>query len=168
MPNYCAYDMRIKGTKENVYTLIDYLKSGYSHEDGIWESEADHHFFRVFEANHEKETDEVLGNGEIVANVFGDCAWSVYSCMFEGDHAYYTQWQEKAKVFKAITLPKASEKLGLTIEVYSKEPGIGFMEHYLIENGEILIDDCHNDYREIEDENGDWVETGGVEWIFSF
>lgn len=34
-----------------------------------------------------------------------------------------------------------SERLNLVIEAYSSEPGMGFQEHYLIDSGEIVIED---------------------------
>lgn len=167
MPNYCNYQMKLRGTKENIQTFIAYLKADYSCANGKWECSEDRHFFRVFEADHNPSEDTVDASGEIVSTVSGYCAWSIFSCLFEGNHTYYSRY-EKEEGFKGIHILEASKELSLDIEIYSEEAGVGFMEHYLIEKGELLVDECFDDYCEIEDEDGDWVRSGGVEWEFSF
>ena len=168
MPNYCDYQMKLRGAKENVQKFIAYLKADYSYNNGKWECSEDRHFFRVFEAAHDPGEDTVDVSGETISTVGGYCAWSVFSCLFEGNHTYYDQWKNDGENFKGTHILEASKELDLDIEIYSEEAGVGFMEHYLIEKGELLVDDCFDDFREIEDEDGEWIKTGGVEWTFSF
>ena len=65
-------------------------------------------------------------------------------------------------------MDEASKLLNLEIEGYSKESGVGLMEYYHIDHGMILSDECYNDYREEETEEGDWIEVGGVDMVFGF
>lgn len=64
---------------------------------------------------------------------FGGCKWSIYSSMRSSRYSF--------------SLEDMSERLDLVIEAYSKEPGLEFQEHILIDKGEVLIDECV-DYEE--------------------
>lgn len=68
----------------------------------------------------------------------GDCAWSISTAMPK--------------------LQEESARLGLCIEAFSSEPGIGFQEHYLYDKGILLEDECV-DYCEY------WVSGYGEEEI---
>ena len=169
MPNYCDYELKIKGEKENVMKVVSYLQADYSYENGYSNCTADKHFFRVFEADTAYEQIEDDGLFSVV--VYGYCAWSVYCCMFKGVHTYYNDWTEgkKAKLnepFKGINMEDITKELNLTVEIFSSEPGVGFMEHYLVENGEILVNECVK-YYEQENEEGDYEGVGGLEWAYA-
>ena len=139
MANYCSYDMRIVGKKENVNEMIAMLK--YDHPD-------ERHFYRVFSAgiyNAEERPD-----GRYAVDASGDCAWSVYSAMIE-EEGY-----EK--------LCNVSGELELDIEVWSSEYGVGFQEHYIYSNGveveshckdatEYIMESLHEEYGTLEKAN---------------
>lgn len=193
MPNYCDFDMKIVGERKNIEELIAVLDSDYSYEPvsphhingkiyplvhqpaspiyyttngyKLETITGPRHMFRVFEAYVNRSKDEL--NASYIS---GYCAWSVYSCMFGTRHTYYDdfiteKYGNKYIGFMGTTLPDESRRLNLKIEVYSEEPGCGFMEHYLIDNGEILIEDCV-DYQEVLDEEG--IETGEYKIIGGF
>ena len=85
--------------------------------------------------------------------------------MFKGVHTYYNDWTEERKAklnepFKGINMEDITKELNLTVEIFSSEPGVGFMEHYLVENGEISVDECVK-YHEVENEEGDYEGVGG-------
>ena len=182
MPNYCDYEMRVQGKKENVEEFVRVIKTDYHYDDaGNCKCEAGRHLWRVFEANDDMVDIE---DGMAVANIWGYCAWSVFSCMFDGDGTYQQDRPDSC----GTTLQIESKNLCLDIEVYSKEPGMCFMEHYYIDNGEITVDECVEyaeycicDYEtkeEAEEELGiiisdheweheDYVGRGGMEWDFS-
>lgn len=126
MPNFCEYEMCVKGKHENILefqqVMVDY--------------ERERHFWRVFEAEIEFSDDEL-------AHIHGDCAWSVYSCMCDGDCTYAEDVEENRRT----SLRQESERLQLEIEVYSSEPGMGFQEHFHYKNGEELCNECE-DYLE--------------------
>lgn len=141
MPNYCDFHMVIKGKEKNVLKAISILKASYNYNNVgnpiTSDDNPPFHVFRTWDVFEELEPPE---DGEIRAFVCGDCAWSVYSCMFDGEHTYYKSTKEMfPNTFKGITLQQMSEKYKLDIEVYSEELGIGFQEHYLIKHGKIVI-----------------------------
>lgn len=193
MPNYCDFDMKIVGERKNIEELIAVLNSDYNYEPisphhisggnyplvhqppspiyyttngyKLESITGPRHMFRVFEAYVNRIKDEP--NASYLS---GYCAWSVYSCMFGTPHTYYDDFitekhGNKYIGFIGTTLPDESRRLNLKIEVYSEEPGCGFMEHYLIDNGEILIEDCV-DYQEVLDEEG--MEIGEYKIIGGF
>lgn len=161
MPNYCSYTMRVAGKKkENVEEFIKVIQADYNYLANKFT--APRHLFRVFEAESE---DIVENNGKFSTMIYGNCAWSVYSCMMEGPATYYSDCiHEYNENFKGTTLVQESMLLNLDIEVFSKEPGIQFSEHYLIQNGEIIIDDetlyqehyleAYGDFEEFVEETG--------------
>lgn len=70
---------------------------------------------------------------------YGDCAWSVYSAMID-----YPEFMSAIQ--------------NLTVEIYGSEPGGGFQEHYIIENGKFIKDEeasymelCEDDEFELEE-----------------
>jgi hypothetical protein len=137
MPNYCDYEMKIRGSKSAIQRVVDCLKANYNYSEGKPEHK---HFFRVFEAEV-SELVKVDGEDNYEALIWGYCAWSVYSCMCKGEHTYYDSLEKDyPDLFMGTNLEEQSKDC--TIEVFSEEEGIGFSEHYLFENGQCLIDDC--------------------------
>lgn len=133
MPNLCDYDMRVEGKKENIEKLQRIMK---------YEEEV--HMYRIFSADIydlEKKNEDTC-----VASICGDCAWSVYVCMMEGDVCYFQGEKD------GTSLIKLSKELDLKIEIYSSESGIGFQEHYYIEKGRCVIEE-ETEYMEY------WFET---------
>lgn len=141
------YSMCVKGKKENINEFIKVIKAGYDY--GAMEFDHDRHFCRVFEAYYEEIED--LGNGLAQVIINGDCAWSVNSCMFE-DGYYSSLKAAYPNEFRGTTLPIESKRLGLDIEVFSEECGMCFQEHYVIINGDVIIDECVDWYEYCIDE----------------
>lgn len=160
MPNWCAFEMKVAGkTEKSVNTFISWLKNDYFYsmkdQDSAVDMYKDHyqlgdlhlytnadkHFFRIDDI-WVKNTD--LKNGKYCAEIDGACAWSVWSCMMKGEYTYYNSsvTGEFAPLAKdhATNLIDATKELGIAVEVYSKEPGMGFAEHYLIDSGEVIAD----------------------------
>lgn len=126
MPNYCDFNMHVRGRKEDIDEFIGVML----------DYDLPRHFWRVFEAEQTLcHTDE---NNMTVVYIDGYCAWSVYTCMCTGVHTYANDVAEERRT----SLQKESERLNLDIEVYSDEPGVGFQEHYLYKNGKEIIFDC--------------------------
>jgi len=136
MPNYCDYEMKIKGSKSAITRVVRCLEADYNYSEGKPEHK---HFFRVFEANYNEDEMEDNGNGTFTLLVYGYCAWSVWSCMCSGNHTYYSDLKEShPDIFMGTDLYEQSEDC--EIEVFSEEGGMGFSEHYLFKNGKCLID----------------------------
>ncbi len=140
MPNYCYYEMRVKGKRENIEEFVKVMT----------DYERPQHFWRVFSA--EAEYDEPDENGLTTALISGDCAWSVYSCMCIGACTYAGEIEDPYRT----SLQMESGRLQLEIEVYSDEPGMCFQEHFHYDKGNELDHDCidceHYWFEEISDE----------------
>ena len=173
MPNYCNFQMKIKGQEENVKTLIEWLRSNYTYmtdgDDYPWTKEetlkerkyhyqdgehhlytdAEKHFWRVFELYNDNEDYE---GEDYVAYVFGYCAWSVYCCMFSGPHTYSNTSDDdqyyNLKLEHSTNMSAATRMLGLEVEIVSYEPGMCFAEHYVVKDGDIVEDESfeYNEY----------------------
>ena len=67
-----------------------------------------------------------------------------------------------------VTIWEACKSLNLDVEIYSEEIGIGFEEHYLFKDGELITSDCVDFSVEIDDETGETetVSGGFGEWEF--
>ena len=124
MANNCFFTMHVKGKKENVDEFFTELRD-YEHIP---------HFWRVFSADRlDLQTDP---DGTVVAEIIGDCAWSVYCCMLDGAGTYAHDCPEVST-----SLQKESERLSLAIEVFSEESGAEFQEHYHYEDGEEIANE---------------------------
>lgn len=143
MPNYCYYEMCVRGQKKNVEEFIKVIKADYNYTDMKFTYKR--HLFRVFSADYDEL--EQVENDDYRVIISGDCAWSVATCMLP--HGYYRSLKaEYPNEFRGTTLQKESRKLNLAIEVYSEECGMCFQEHYLFDNGEEIINECvdYNEY----------------------
>lgn len=169
MPNYCDYTLKVVGNEKSVKAFINYLGNNYHYfrtedrDKGQFQFPKDDdfrkyklhfndgkgnelltdykkHFYRVFDADVMEEGEQ---DDKYYAIITGDCAWSVHSCMMSGPYSYYSDNVNDNELRKehSTTLVLESKSLKLKIEVYSAEPGMGFAEHYLIDNGKILVDE---------------------------
>ena len=137
MANDCLYEMRIRGTKKEVDRFVECLKADYDYTDG--KKPTHKHFFRVFDCYDEDDYNDV-GNGLVEKYVWGYCAWSVHSCMYEGESTYYEMLKENhPDTFMGTCLREASKNL--QVEIFSEEIGMCFAEHYYYKNGQCLCDE---------------------------
>ena len=126
MPNYCEYEIHVRGKKENCRKFHQ-IMTDYNLPE---------HFFRVFQADV---TDEYGTDEDYCMEIAGDCAWSVYCCMCEGPFSY------AASNGKGVTsLKKESHRLGLDVESWAEERGFEFQEHLRYQNGKCLVNECHD------------------------
>jgi len=189
----CEFSMKVNGKRENVKEFIDVMKTectvDWEHSNGTSKmkykcyGDSDRYFWNLddfcFSDIHD------LGNGKVSVYIRGECSYSVYCCMFEGESTYLEFYQGS----NGTTLLKESKKLNLDVEVFSSEPAYGFMEHYLIKNGVFLVNDVIDyyeywleDYEDVDELNevcgtnftqedwdnaDDFISEGGVEWHFS-
>ena len=160
MPNYCSAELMCKGRKDSVDEFIRVLNANYNYHDNKFTHKP--HFYRIFDCN----VYDYIQTGLFVCARIGiSCAWSVYCCMFPGEHTYYSNNQqhmldqcgEEAKldtiynnkqpyINYGTNILDLSRKLNLEIEIISEELGAGFMEHYKVKNGEWLLDETYTVY----------------------
>ena len=137
MPNYCNYEMKIKGSKKAIQRVVACLEADYNYDRGKPEHR---HFFRVFDVFY----DDPVKVDKNVYELFvhGDCAWSVHSAMVsKTGESYYAYLKNNfPHDFMGTTLLEESKNC--EIEVFSEEPGCEFSEHYIFKNEKMICDDC--------------------------
>jgi len=192
MANYCYYEMKVQGRPESVDEFIKIIKADYDYDNNKFSFER--HFWRVFEA---EVSNEEIYEGVKSCIISGNCAWSVEACMFDRGTSYQASFRKNPKIFgcsekticRGTDIIAESKCLNLIIEIYSEEEGIGFQEHYLIINGDLIIDECVNyscfywdeyEYPTIEDfneghntnftedmfDNNGELKIGGFKWEY--
>ena len=128
--------MLIEGTHssmEQLYQRLNVDRAAYERDSIV---DLFGRFFGVHEAL-------VFTLEEEIMRLEGFCAWSV-------EYSFLEDHQESPQ-----NLLSLSKELMLTITVKSLETGLGFNEHYVIENGEIVLNKCiHLDDEEFYDEEG--------------
>lgn len=177
MANICGFDMKIKGTTNNVIHLLNVLINTKLHDTKP-------HFYRVDEVVITN--DKAISSGEVT--VSGDCAWDVRSCLTKLDGtSYYNQDIKKGTHSHGTTLEIETKRLNLTVEIYSEESET--QEHLIIANGEVKLDEIRHcdtihtdDYDSVEElnhqnklniskkdfEENEILHTGGFdEWVYS-
>ena len=153
MPNYCDYELRLRGQKKSVLKLAEWLEANYCYSeepkvylerDGM-KIPTEHHIgWRIFDCYYNAVPFKILADDtDITLYANGYCAWSVYSCFMEGPFTYYTdnhdEMMERNGKDYSLTLPMACRELMVEAEIFSNEPGMCFAEHYQIsKDGEVL------------------------------
>ena len=160
MANICSFSMIVRGTKENIETFKNMMN-----QVGTV------HMGRGAEIDFEDM--EELNDNEYRCQIDGQTKWSIQSSLVDdaismrsnNDMWWFGENVDKTKL-SFVTLFEACEQLNMDMECFSEEPGCGFQEHYLFQNGELQKDECV-DYSEEYDEDADeWVTEGGFEWDF--
>ena len=142
MPNWCYFNMLVGGRRENVDLFVGILYNGY---DQI-------HMCRINDIDICNTEDYGMYRR---VEICGECAWSVYCCMFDGpasyfgDHVRDTANPPHPRIARHYKLPTGvttniialSKQLELDISIHSEEPGMCFCELYHIKNGEVLTEE---------------------------
>ena len=142
LANCCDFDIRISGQPEAVLEMASLLKVTDSF---LNENALKRHFGGVYYCDFEDYGIVTVGDGLCYLAGGGSCAWSIQSSMREEMNGFST-------------LERESKRLGIMVEAYSSEPGIGFQEHVLIVKGEVVIDDCV-DYKKHYVESAEKLEA---------
>ena len=136
MANDCNYEMKIRGSKKAINRVIACLKADYNYMEG---KPSHKHFFRVFSVYDDDDLYD-NGDGTFTKFVFGCCAWSVWTCMLEGNNTYYNDVKNNhPDTFMGTSLYEQSKDC--EIEVFSEEFGMCFSEHYYFKNGIKVVDE---------------------------
>lgn len=153
MPNYCDFRVKITGPVKGMERFYNACNNEYHGED-----DPNEHFYRIFEFEFDE---DVIKNDIGTVHGYGYCAWSVWSCMFDGPYTYHNS----AHHTNGITVDQLAKEEGLVIEIYSNEIGMEFAEHFLIDRGKILINE-ETFYGEVtyEDSYEDFIERTNLNW----
>lgn len=154
MPNYCDYEMRIRSSDKNVIrNVLECLRTDYNYGEG---KPAHKHLWRVFQADADELQESK--DGTFTQHIVGNCAWSVYVCMCDGELTYHNEVKkDHPDIFMGTTLQELSK--GCEIEVFSEETGMGFSEHLLYKDGECLTNDTQSIQEAGRDADGRIVEN---------
>lgn len=153
MANTCEYTcLIVSKNKEAVQQMVNALK--------YQDFKNGYHLSRIFEADCDNGILEGK-NGTFIAEVVGTCAWSFGGCAFDehyaelhGSPAYepkFEVWRDRhtkeihyANIF--MPLDALCRGLDCGVEVWTKERGYGFQEHYIVNSsGTIKVLD-HKDW----------------------
>lgn len=170
MANHCHFMIKVKSkTKKNMKIFEEVAKNPYNYENGV-NIENTSHLCRIFDFEHNDPNEEIIkeDDGRYSCLFDGVCAWSVYSCMFTGPSTYFDDFLERyGDNCMATNIPELSEDLELDIEIFSEEVGCEFMEHFVVKQGEIMIQDCVEYIEEYDEETDEYTSKGGMDWIFT-
>jgi hypothetical protein len=152
MPNICLAFITVRGRASCVDEFIAILQSDYNYNrdsrngDYSWCPDPKNithvpHFFRVFDAYL---FDDPVYHSAVYkcVTINIECAWSVYSCIFPGEHTYYNDFERDhhGEHFGSNILIE-SKRLQLELEIWSYESGMCFQEHYKICSGVLIKDE---------------------------
>ena len=128
MPNYCDFNMKIKGKKQDCQKWLDKMRD----RDGRDCYDEENHFWRMWDVSvyDEEGTDD-----DYMMLISGVCAWSLETCCRASGYS------EGIDLFEV-----NSKDLNIVMEAHSEELGMGFREHYIYDKGECLVDECYEVY----------------------
>ena len=161
MANICDFNMVVKGKKENIEQFINMM----SQDGTVWMGRG---------AMVNRIDIEEVENGKYRYLIDGDTKWSVKSSMIlnavsmreNPDMWYFGDGVDKTKL-SFVTLFEACEQLELSMEVYSEELGDGFQEHYLFDEGQLMINEIVEYTEEYNEETEEYESSGGFDsWDF--
>lgn len=150
MANCCEFDIHVKGKKKDILSFVEGLLSEYDPNP-----ELIYHYYlkgtdiptkckigrRIYsiEGCNDLYEDTHSMDEEIVAALWGDCAWSCGGCLIFDDIDD-----------GIIDVREASRRYNLAVQIKSCEPGSGFSEDIYMENGEGYEDSYDYDSVDIE------------------
>jgi hypothetical protein len=131
MANICDFVMRVKGKRENIEKFYNTM-----HQNG------NVYMGRGAEAEINYEDNDI-------AEINGWCKWSVVSALIDNAISMRTEpgkWYFGANFnfskTQFVTLIEACRRWDIDMEVYSEESGCAFQEHYMVVDGDLVIDEC--------------------------
>ena len=147
MPNICFGYITAIGRKDCLEEFANILNADYNYNNMTFSHKP--HMFRIFDV-YDSEYYQIDGL-RYQADFMIECAWSLSSCMF--NHHQYSYYQTIKDTYKenffGTTITEVAKKLNLQIEMSSEEGGMGFQEHYIIDNyGNVLENECYNYFEE--------------------
>lgn len=171
MANNCFFTARLIGKGDIIDKISEWIKN-HTYDSCEFVESAEPPISDEILADFEHDTDiEVSGDVKWSLN----SAWNLDKKKPESPYKLDTADPKTAELLKNLENERMNgESLvdfteGYMIELYSEESGMGFQEHYIIKNGEILVDDCRNWYENYNEDTDESYPDGGYkEWIFDF
>ena len=136
MPNLCFFDMHAKGAP----SALDAFENHFDYD-------APPYFARVFDFSRYGE--HLAQDGDVVRCYFGNCAWSLESCVVGNSPFSYA-----ARSNDIARLQDVCAALGVEVEAIATESGCGFAEHYVVDaSGQMLVNEEHPYFELFYDED---------------
>ena len=152
MANICSFNMIVRGKKEN----IENFKKMMNQDGNVYMGRG---------AEIDFEDMEELNDNDYRCQLNGQTKWSIQSSLIDNaismreDNGRWSFGDIDKTKLSFVTLYEACEQLELDMECYSEESDIGFQEHYLFVNGELIKDECVDYSEEYDDADG--IRMGG-------
>ncbi|MBR4518463.1 MAG: hypothetical protein IKO65_05630 [Victivallales bacterium] len=154
MANECEFEMtavsKSRGALERLVRIMNYKDPEYF-------------IYRVFDATLNGDIEDTE-DGFYIARIDGDVAWSC--------EKWFSSEERPDSVHEAtgahyITLDLLCQRLGLGVEVYGQEPGMGFQEYHRCTHAGEVSSDCADWSEEWCDDEGNElsepIEKGGLD-----
>jgi len=126
MANYCFFTMYAEGKPESIDELVARMVTEYDHDKGVGNRP---HFWGVFGVDVDDKAPRTEGTR--LVEISGQCPWSVWSCMTDGEDSVARSKAEDPKLAPYCTsLKKTANEFGIEIEVFSDEPTGCVEEHF--------------------------------------
>lgn len=140
LANDCDFHIKIEGDQQSIRTFLSLMHVSDTERTNGTVTQVGESFFQTYDA-------WIYRSDETPLWIEGYCAWSVQTCLIDEHPDNY------------INLVIISQDLNLRITIKSREIGLCFSEHYIIENGEIIVDQCEAyDYFSFYDEEGEFLD----------
>lgn len=141
MANICDFSMFVIGKKNDIEAFYNALtqEGNFWIGRGVNDTELNLEIYKNDNCNAEI---------DYCAEINGWCKWSVYSALIDNAISMRdnnTKWyfgDVDVNKLHFITLYEASKKWNLSIEIFSAEGGMCFQEHYIVNNGDVIADEC--------------------------
>lgn len=130
MANVCSYVMKVVGEPKDIREFHKILNE---------EKNNNPHFYTYTYGGTSNLDEKEVESGSAI--IWGQCKWSVYSSMMIGEYTNHSKDLKMNPDTLGTNLEEISGKLNLLIEVYSEEYGMCFEEHYLFDNGFMLLEE---------------------------
>lgn len=146
MANYCDFNGRVLGKREQVEDFLKLWETEYDYSYKNAEAKnvkekyvnyPDHkHFSRIFdfELCDENELKNELGDGKIEVAFGGYCAWSLGSCITMDGYYSWVDSEDGDRQFECIE-NWAKENPEVEVVICSVEPGCAFTERFTVKDG---------------------------------
>lgn len=161
MANICSYNMAVRGTKENIETFINMVNQKGTCYMGRGAEVYDVEYEQL-EENLWRCTFDGCTKWSIQASLVMDAI----SMRKTPERWAFSRDTDRASL-TFVTLYEACEQLNIDMECYSEESDMGFQEHFLFKDGQLVLEECVEYSEEYDEENDEWIPEGGFgEWCF--
>ena len=157
MPNWCEYTMKAVSKSQEALDRLINIMNYYDNE------------YFIYRCATVYEGDKYQEDGYFVTLLHGDVAWSCGS--------WFDTIERKDETMESvghyITLDLLCQRLGIAVEVFGEESGMGFQEHYLCNpKGDVLWNECTAWHQTWFDDDGndldEPIESGGFNYYCDF